>query len=139
MVEYADLKIHANNLRKMKRWTEFDRILPNHGDPERIAAGGYDKTFITATADYIENMIKSQEARVPRRTAGGLRRKGPAPLRGQPVRAVPRRPRIQQGRGVPGLEQELAAPISPATRGESTQARADGIVRWPAESRTTVR
>jgi cyclase len=58
MVEYADLKIHADNLRDMKRWPSFDRILPNHGDPERIAAGGYDKTFITATADYIENMIK---------------------------------------------------------------------------------
>jgi cyclase len=57
MVEYADLKIHADNLRNMKHWRDFDRILPNHGDPERIAAGGYDKTFITATADYIENMI----------------------------------------------------------------------------------
>ena len=57
MVEYADLELHADNLRKMRRWTEFDRILPNHGDPVRIAAGGYDKTFITATADYIENMI----------------------------------------------------------------------------------
>jgi hypothetical protein len=30
---------------------------PNHGDPKRIAAGGYDKTFIIATADYIESMI----------------------------------------------------------------------------------
>src|SRR6185436_1639318 len=58
MVEYADLKIHADNLKEMKKWTSFDRILPNHGDPERIAAGGYDKTFITATADYIENMVK---------------------------------------------------------------------------------
>jgi len=57
MVEYADLKIHAANLKAMKKWKDFDRILPNHGDPKRIAAGGYDKTFITATADYIENMV----------------------------------------------------------------------------------
>ncbi len=63
MVEYADLKIHAENLRKMKRWTDFDRILPNHGDPERIAAGGYDKSFITATADYIESMVAGARKR----------------------------------------------------------------------------
>ncbi len=29
------------------------RILPNHGDPDRIAAGGYAKTFIRATQQYI--------------------------------------------------------------------------------------
>lgn len=57
MVEYADLAIHKENLRKMKEWKSFDRILPNHGDPRKIQAGGYDKSFITATADYIDNMI----------------------------------------------------------------------------------
>jgi cyclase len=63
MVELADLKIHADNLKQMKQWKDFDRILPNHGDPKRIAAGGYDKTFITATADYIENMIHGAKQR----------------------------------------------------------------------------
>lgn len=63
MVEFADLKIHAENLRRMKRWTDFNRILPNHGDPKRIAAGGYDKSFITATADYIENMVAGAKKR----------------------------------------------------------------------------
>jgi cyclase len=63
MVEYADLKIHADNLRRMKRWSDFDRILPNHGDPERIAAGGYGKAFITATADYIDNMVDGARKR----------------------------------------------------------------------------
>ncbi len=29
------------------------RVLPNHGDPERIAAGGYGPDFIPATAHYI--------------------------------------------------------------------------------------
>jgi cyclase len=28
-------------------------ILPNHGDPEIIALGGYEKTFIRATQQYI--------------------------------------------------------------------------------------
>jgi cyclase len=30
-----------------------DRILPNHGDPEVIAAGGYPRGLIRATQDYI--------------------------------------------------------------------------------------
>jgi cyclase len=30
-----------------------NRILPNHGDPEIIALGGYEKTFIRATQQYI--------------------------------------------------------------------------------------
>ncbi len=34
-----------------------DRILPNHGDPEIIALGGYEKTFIRATQQYIR-MLK---------------------------------------------------------------------------------
>jgi cyclase len=33
------------------------RILPNHGDPEIIALGGYEKTFIRATQQYIR-MLK---------------------------------------------------------------------------------
>jgi cyclase len=57
MVEFADLKEHVANLQAMREWPSFDRILPNHGDPKRIEAGGYDKTFIDATAAYITNMI----------------------------------------------------------------------------------
>jgi glyoxylase-like metal-dependent hydrolase (beta-lactamase superfamily II) len=57
MVEYADLKIHSANLKAMKKWKSYDRILPNHGNPDRIEEGGYDKSFITATADYIDNMV----------------------------------------------------------------------------------
>jgi cyclase len=34
-----------------------DRILPNHGDPEIIALGGYEKTLIRATQQYIR-MLK---------------------------------------------------------------------------------
>ena len=34
-----------------------ERILPNHGDPEIIALGGYEKTFIRANQQYIR-MLK---------------------------------------------------------------------------------
>ena len=34
-----------------------ERILPNHGDPEIIALGGYEKTLIRATQQYIR-MLK---------------------------------------------------------------------------------
>jgi cyclase len=33
-----------------------NRILPNHGDPEIIALGGYEKTFIRATQQYIRTL-----------------------------------------------------------------------------------
>lgn len=57
MVEFGDLAEHVKNLKKM-RAMEFDRIYPNHGDPEVIANGGYAKTFIDATVDYITKMVK---------------------------------------------------------------------------------
>ncbi len=57
MVEYGDLPLHVKNLRRM-RAMPFDRIYPNHGDPEIIAQGGYDKTLIDATVDYIKKMVK---------------------------------------------------------------------------------
>jgi cyclase len=56
MVEFGDLKKHVMNLKELRNWP-FDRILPNHGNPDRIKAGGYDKTFIDATADYVTNMV----------------------------------------------------------------------------------
>ena len=34
-------------------------ILPNHGDPDIIAAGGYSKELITATRDYIRDLQRS--------------------------------------------------------------------------------
>jgi glyoxylase-like metal-dependent hydrolase (beta-lactamase superfamily II) len=35
------------------------RILPNHGDPDRIAAGGYAKSFIRATQQYIRALKRT--------------------------------------------------------------------------------
>jgi cyclase len=36
-------------------------ILPNHGDPETIAGGGYAKTLIAATADYIRALQRAAD------------------------------------------------------------------------------
>ena len=36
-------------------------ILPNHGAPDRIAAGGYGPGLISATADYIRHLIRCRE------------------------------------------------------------------------------
>lgn len=35
----------------------FDRVLPAHGAPEVIAAGGYDRSLVTATAGYLRRLI----------------------------------------------------------------------------------
>jgi cyclase len=56
-ITYVDvpesLDTHLANLEKLRqldpRW-----ILPNHGSPERIAAGGYSKDLIGATQHYIQ-------------------------------------------------------------------------------------
>jgi glyoxylase-like metal-dependent hydrolase (beta-lactamase superfamily II) len=56
MVEIGDLPEHVKNLKALKGMS-FERIYPNHGDPKVIANGGYGKTFIDATADYITKML----------------------------------------------------------------------------------
>ena len=38
-----------------------DRILPNHGDPDVIAAGGYPKGLIRATQDYIRVLQRCRD------------------------------------------------------------------------------
>jgi glyoxylase-like metal-dependent hydrolase (beta-lactamase superfamily II) len=57
MVEIGELPLHVANLKKM-RAMDFERIYPNHGDPKVIASGGYKKTFIDATTDYITEMVR---------------------------------------------------------------------------------
>jgi cyclase len=56
MVAFGDLPEHVRNLKQM-RTMAFDRIYPNHGDPEVIRNGGYGKTLIDATVDYITKMV----------------------------------------------------------------------------------
>lgn len=56
IAEAADLPEHLTNLKKL-RGMDFERIYPNHGDPEVIRKGGYAKTFIDATVTYITAML----------------------------------------------------------------------------------
>ena len=50
---------HLANLARL-RDLGAERILPNHGDPDVIAAGGYAPTFIAATEDYIRALQRSR-------------------------------------------------------------------------------
>jgi glyoxylase-like metal-dependent hydrolase (beta-lactamase superfamily II) len=63
---------------------EPERILPSHGDPEAIEAGGYDRGFITATQDYVRLLqrmpaepelrdLPLRELLAPQLAAGNLR------------------------------------------------------------------
>ncbi len=47
---------HYLNMRKLQRWP-IDRIFPNHGDPDVISAGGYPKSLIEATLNYLRAVI----------------------------------------------------------------------------------
>ena len=54
--EPENFDIHLADLDRL--WAlNPERILPNHGDPEIIALGGYEKTFIRANQQYIR-MLK---------------------------------------------------------------------------------
>ena len=51
------LEAHLADLRRLEGWT-FERILPNHGAEEVIAAGGYDRRLIAATQAYVEALLR---------------------------------------------------------------------------------
>ena len=51
---------HLLDLARMQSW-DFERILPNHGSLERIAAGGYGREFITATRLYVEKLLRLKD------------------------------------------------------------------------------
>ncbi len=59
-VTYVDepqrLDVHLTELDRLSTW-DIATILPSHGDPERIASGGYDDTFIKATHDYVAKLL----------------------------------------------------------------------------------
>jgi cyclase len=62
MVEVDNLPEHVKNLREMRQW-DVAKIFPNHGDPDVIMKGGYDKTLIDATESYVSRMLnKSHDA-----------------------------------------------------------------------------
>ena len=49
----------ADHLRDLARLEAlpFERILPDHGDPDVIAGGGYDARLIAATRRYVERLM----------------------------------------------------------------------------------
>lgn len=56
-IDEADNLIeHVNNLQQLKQ-LPLTAILPNHGDPDVIADGGYDKTLVDATINYITRLV----------------------------------------------------------------------------------
>jgi glyoxylase-like metal-dependent hydrolase (beta-lactamase superfamily II) len=56
MVEVENLAEHVKNLKEMRQW-DIVKIFPNHGDPDVIMSGGYDKTLIDATLSYVTKML----------------------------------------------------------------------------------
>ena len=54
--EPENLVEHVKNLQKLKQLSLLS-ILPNHGDPNVIKDGGYNKTLIDATVNYITRMV----------------------------------------------------------------------------------
>jgi cyclase len=55
--EPADFAEHLAGLDRLSGLA-VDRILPNHGDPDRIAAGEYGPSLIDATRKYISDLIR---------------------------------------------------------------------------------
>lgn len=53
----------ATHLRELDRMAGFSfrRILPNHGDPDIIAAGGYDRRLIEATKLYVAKLLRLRQ------------------------------------------------------------------------------
>jgi len=56
MIEVENLAEHIGNLKRMREW-DVSKIFPNHGDPQIIMNGGYDKTFVDATVAYVTRML----------------------------------------------------------------------------------
>lgn len=55
MTDPAALALHLEELKRLRSFP-ISRILPCHGDPERILGGGYEPSFIDATIRYVDAM-----------------------------------------------------------------------------------
>lgn len=56
VAEPARLAAHLADIARVETW-DFDRILPDHGDPDLIAAGGYSRGLLTATRAYVTSLL----------------------------------------------------------------------------------
>lgn len=54
------LEVHCLELERLATWG-IETILPNHGAPDRIAGGGYYPSFIGATRDYVEKLLRCRK------------------------------------------------------------------------------
>jgi cyclase len=63
LTEPQGMDNHLRDLARMS-WWQAETILPNHGAPERIAAGGYDKGLITATQLYTERLLECRDSEI---------------------------------------------------------------------------
>jgi len=57
VAEPGRLGAHLADLRRMAGW-DIRHILPNHGAPDVIAAGGYDRGLLEATRLYVEKLLR---------------------------------------------------------------------------------
>lgn len=53
------LPVHVEELKRVRGWG-YKRILPNHGAPEVIAAGGYGPSLIDATIRYVQKLLRTR-------------------------------------------------------------------------------
>jgi glyoxylase-like metal-dependent hydrolase (beta-lactamase superfamily II) len=53
--EAEHITTHIRELERLRTWP-IERILPDHGDPGRIAAGGYDARLIDANRTYLQRL-----------------------------------------------------------------------------------
>jgi glyoxylase-like metal-dependent hydrolase (beta-lactamase superfamily II) len=60
VTEPRELATHVGNLDALYALNPA-AILPNHGDPDIIAAGGYDRTLIRATQQYVRMLLRCRE------------------------------------------------------------------------------
>jgi cyclase len=58
--EPAEIEQHLADLDRMRSWGA-SRFLPCHGDPDRIAAGGYEPTLVDATSRYTERLLAARD------------------------------------------------------------------------------
>ncbi|PDT49999.1 MULTISPECIES: MBL fold metallo-hydrolase [Sinorhizobium] len=56
--EAENTEKHIRELARLATWP-INRILPNHGDPDRIAAGGYEAWLIDANRRYLEQLMQA--------------------------------------------------------------------------------
>jgi cyclase len=56
IAEPENVVAQYKNMQKLKQW-DIDRIFPNHGNPDVISHGGYQKTLIDATLNYLRKVI----------------------------------------------------------------------------------